>query len=738
MVLWSMLVGTLRAIAPGIFSSLVCSHNRLSRKLPPIRRNLPSAAVYLLFTGLLHTLGSPLHAQTFNPDQNPAATPPADAPPAQGGLKLNDAAQVNIRPQDVVEWQGFDANEDSEYKVTAFFRLNLKNNWKIYRSNLQFKGPPGFTVSKIAPPPSRKFMDPVSQKEVDVYEGGEFEVLFVGAPRWTLSRFPIAVTYVGCTEVICLFPYSATLELPFRAFDPAASRTPSTESTTMEIPAETGASPHAEPSSGLNQPPMTEAPLGASSSGLPAEAVSVPAPPSAVIVDDEPPPTDAAASRLPATPADAPALNQTRSTEQKSATDWESSLAKIFGSSSGDTPLLILLGIVFLGGLLSNLTPCVYPMIPITLRVLARQTHRPHLGAAAYAFGIIITYTSLGLMAALSGGLFGSLLASKPINILFAVLMAIFGLTMLGFGDLSKIQMVGQRFGSGPPSLSNAFAMGIGAGFVAAPCTGPILAALLAYTAQQKSSLVESTALLFTYSLGFGLPYMVLGGAFARVAKVKVNPKVQVGVKLVFAAIMFALSFYYLRIPLYGWIETMRGSWQPVAVISGLLGVLILGVWLSSTTLAAKKYASILPSAILGLSIFASSQWLTEVSAGARKVQWYRNEEEAFEEAQRQGKQVLIDMWAEWCEACKKMDATTFQDPFVMDEIEQHWIPLKLDLTELDEASEKIQGHYGIQSLPTLVLSLPTKDPAKYKNIGGFVNASDLMNHLAEYRDQHP
>jgi thiol:disulfide interchange protein DsbD len=680
-----------------LFYPLLMPLTRPQMRLPCPGTMLPPGlrALVLISLALGAIRPAPSPAQTFDPNADTQGVPASNSP-SEGTLNpqdpsghqdgapsdpsdpftLKDQGQHNIRPQDVVQWQGFDAMEDPTYKVTVLFRLNLKSTWKVYTSNLKFSGPPGFSIDRVTPPPSKKFMDPISNKEVDIYEGGEFSVVLSGAPRWNRPQFPLSVTYVGCTDVICLFPYTETLELPFKPYleEPNSSATPSEVKT----------------------------------------------------------------SKLPTSEADAPKLTQISPTQEKPKSDWETSMARIFGDSDQKTPYFFLLGIVFLGGLLSNLTPCVYPMIPITLRVLSRQAHSPHLGAAAYAFGIIVTYTSLGLLAALSGGLFGGLLASKLFNIIFAVLMALLGLTMIGFGDLSKIQMLGQKFGSGTPSFYNAFGMGIGAGFVAAPCTGPILAALLAYTAKQESSLFESTGLLFTYSVGFGLPYMLLGGAVAQVSKIRVNPMVQVGVKIVFAAVMFGLSLYYLRIPFYGVIETMRGSWQPIAVSSILVGILILGVWLSSKTLTANKYASIIPAAILGLGFFATSQWLTGVSAGSQKIEWFHNEQEAFEEAQKQGKKVLLDMWAEWCEACKKMDATTFQDPLVMAEIENNWIPLKMDLTELDEASEKIQTHYSIQSLPTLVLSIAAKDPAKYKNIGGYIHAAELLDHLKDYRDRHP
>jgi cytochrome c biogenesis protein CcdA len=127
--------------------------------------------------------------------------------------------------------------------------------------------------------------------------------------------------------------------------------------------------------------------------------------------------------------------------------------------------------------------------------------------------------------------MFGAMMASKTFNIIFAIVMITLGITMLGFGNFSKLQMIGGRLGAGKPSLRNTFFMGAGAGLVASPCTGPILAALLAYTAKNHT-VAESSALLLVYSIGFALPYILLGGAAARASQVKVPPQIQIAVKL--------------------------------------------------------------------------------------------------------------------------------------------------------------------------------------------------------------
>ncbi len=574
----------------------------------------------------------------------------AETPPlALEGLP--DGKAKDIRPQDVIIWDGFQAEEQDGDKIKTTLRMTAKGDWKVYASNLKFSGPPGFTVEAIQPPPARRFMDPISNQEVDIYEGGEFTLTFSGAPRWTQGTFPVAATYVGCTNVICLFPYTQNLDLAF-VKDALLASAP--EATTATAAAE----------------------------------------------DD----------------------------------DLESRLAK---QLSGGTSFGMLLFLVFVGGLLSNLTPCVYPMIPITLRLLSRQGRSPYAAATAYAFGIVVTYSALGLVAALSGGLFGSLLASKAFNVGFAVVMMLLGVTMLGFGNFSKLQMLGNRLGTGAPSLKNTFLMGAGAGLVAAPCTGPILAALLAYTAKNNAGVVASTVLLFTYSLGFGLPYIALGGAAAKVSAVKVPPHVQIGVKLFFASVMFGLGLYYLRIPFYQTFETMNGSWKTVATYGLTLGGVLAAIWVVVPKLQNAKFSMILPTAVLGIGIFAASQWLTHRGSGTGtahdSVTWHHTEADGIAAASAAHKPILIDMWAEWCEACKKMDATTFSDPKVLAALAQDWTLVKLDLTELNEANDQIQQKYGIQSLPTLVLLPPSGDAKAKLAINGYVTPAVLQKSLAEF-----
>jgi thiol:disulfide interchange protein DsbD len=588
-----------------------------------------------------------------------------------------DGKAKDIKPQDVIQWDAFQASPDP-LGVTVGVRMTSKDDWTIYAKNLSFSGPAGYTIAKIEPPKALRQRDPMGDEEVDVYAGGEFTITFAGPSEWQGATFPLNVKYVGCTKVICLFPYTQVVEVPFVGAGAKKSEAPITLPTPVVAPLPAG----------------ERAQIGPATCDTAAVASGG---------DDD--------------------------------LDLEGRLAKLLGGGGVSYGMLLLL--VLAGGLISNLTPCVYPMIPITLRLLARQGSSPLMSSLYYALGIVATYSSLAIVAAASGGMFGKLLASTAFNLVFALIMAVLGISMLGFGDFSKLQALGSRLGSGAPSPRNTFLMGAGAGLVAAPCTGPILAALLAYTARGEHGMGASTMLMVTYSLGFALPYIFLGGAAAKVSAVKVPPAVQVGTKILFASVMLGLSLYYLRIPLYDAVVAMRGKWQPVALIFSGAGLALLVVWTLSTRLSNNKLSMILPTATLAIGIFGGSQWATSnaapAEAGAAQLAWIKSEELGFAAAKTNGRPILIDFWAEWCEACKKMDGSTFSEAPVIAALTKGWTTIKLDLTESSEANDAIQQKYALPSLPTLVLLPPDGNLTKMQMISGFVNGSTLLGHLSRF-----
>lgn len=400
---------------------------------------------------------------------------------------------------------------------------------------------------------------------------------------------------------------------------------------------------------------------------------------------------------------------------------------------SGELNLLLMLFILLLGGLLTNLTPCVYPMIPITIRLLSQQTRKPLHASFAYAGGIVLIYSVLGLSVAYTGSLFGQYMSNPLINIVLAFIMFFLGFSMLGFGNWTTLTKLGHKIGIDKPSILQAFFMGCGAGLVASPCTGPILASILTYIAAHKD-LTKSTLFIFTYSVGFALPYVLLGDLSGNLSKRKVSPKIQNFVKVFFASIMFALSFYYLRIPLYEVFASWKNIWGHLGWISGFLGVLVWRILWTQQKHKKLKWFMTVPAFLLGASFFTSSRWFFEEKKERHMdshIVWYDNEEEALANSKNLGVPLIIDFWAEWCAACKKMDVSTFSDErFIKEAQKYNTIYLKIDVTQSNEENTKLLEKYKVQGLPTIVIIKPGADQASV--VSGYASAARLLNYLNE------
>lgn len=399
---------------------------------------------------------------------------------------------------------------------------------------------------------------------------------------------------------------------------------------------------------------------------------------------------------------------------------------------AGSLSFTLLLLVVFVGGLATNLTPCVFPMIPITLRLLAREGHKPIEGTLLYALGIVLTYTGLGVLASLSGGVFGVILANKWVNLGFGLVFAVLAITMLGFGNLSKLQNFGASLGSGKASALNSMGMGAGAGLVAAPCTGPIMGALIAYSAHLPSPW-QSILLFFLYSLGFALPYVFLGMAAHRAKAFKVSPRIQVAIKMVFAAAMFGLAAYYLKNTAYGLLQGVQGHWQNLAIALLTAGAIGIAIILSRASLMHHKITQLVPTFIFGLGLFATVQWATGTDL-VSELEWIKSDEKGYEMAKTEGKPIIIDGWADWCVACKDMDKTTFRDPEVISLLKDEWVSVKLDLTESNDKNEALAAKYEMNGLPTTVLIPADGDLSKAKRLTGYVSAERMLEELKNFQ----
>ena len=569
---------------------------------------------------------------------------------------------LNIRPQDVIVWQGAGATRYSNGYLVLSLRLQTFQGFSVYTHNLKFETPAGLPVEVLRAPPPEEVPDPLSDtgKKTGVYTAGDFELGVQASPTDTAANFMIHVRSVGCAS-ICLHPYTQEISLPVLSKAEA----------------------------------FTPAPRGHSNGVSPQDA-AIP-----------------------------------------------SSLTKALSLDAQETDQLLrsgawgwLLLLLFLGGLFTNLTPCVYPMIPITIGLLGQHKTKKKssalLAGFSYAAGIVATYTSLALVTAWTGGLFGQFMAHPAVNLAFALLMIGIACSMLGYGHWNRTQAFGFKFQHSRHWILNAFVLGIGAGFVAAPCTGPILAALLTYTATSGHPWRASLFRL-VYSIGFALPYVALAEATQAIKKVKLPRHFDHTVKVGFASIMLALGWYYLRVPFYTTFKSLQHSWGQIGLVAFALGVCLI-VWQRVTSRTQQRRSSLAVSLCLSLALFAGFERVTHPTVQTESgVQWNLEEVQAFATAIEEKKPLLIDMWAEWCEACKKMDTTTLADPEVQKAL-QAWTLLKLDLTEDTEENEARLQKYRAPGLPTLLLIVDPTHPENAVRITGYTDAKTLLQELNQHR----
>lgn len=216
---------------------------------------------------------------------------------------------------------------------------------------------------------------------------------------------------------------------------------------------------------------------------------------------------------------------------------------------------VLALPLVFAGGVLTSLTPCVYPMIPITASLIggqaaggeARGRWRPVALTLSYVFGLALVYAALGLIAGLTGTLFGTISTNPWLYFAMANLLVLFALAMLDVFPVRLPQSVAKRAataGSGG-RIAGTFMMGAASGLVAAPCSAPVMAAVLTWVSLTKSA-VLGFLYLFVFSLGMSTLLVAIGlsaGAIARLPRAGAWMGV---VKKTFAIVLLGVAEYYL------------------------------------------------------------------------------------------------------------------------------------------------------------------------------------------------
>ena len=381
---------------------------------------------------------------------------------------------------------------------------------------------------------------------------------------------------------------------------------------------------------------------------------------------------------------------------------------------------IVAAGMSFAFGFISALTPCVFPMVPITVAIFGATESQSRLRGAArsatFVLGIACLFTPLGIGAALSGKLMGSALSNPWVVGVLALVFLALASSMFGAFEMALPSSMNNRLSSvGGVGFRGAFVLGLVMGLVAAPCTGPFMTGMVTWIATTKNVALGAIC-MFSFALGLGILFFIAGTFAVNMPK---GGAWMMGIKWASGVGLAYMAFAYIR-------DSNPAIAKKIIMPSTIFGVgvgvlFLIGIALGTVHVLAErrkspiahlskpmKLASIVP-AVAGAFLFIS--WLNApkeiaVDPNAPKIAWAQKEdaEKVIAQAATDKKPVLVDFGATWCKACMELEEQTFPDARVRSEASRY-STVHVDATDdEDETVKKLSAKYKIVGLPVLIL----------------------------------
>jgi len=392
---------------------------------------------------------------------------------------------------------------------------------------------------------------------------------------------------------------------------------------------------------------------------------------------------------------------------------------------SGWALLWTLLG-VFGGGLALNLTPCVYPLIPITVSYFGGRSAQGKSGLVGhgicYIGGLALANSLLGVVAALTGGLIGGLLQNTLVLVTIAAVLVVFAMSLFGFWELRLPFWLTQTASKSYTGFFGSFFMGITLGVVAAPCIGPFVLGLLTWVATLGDPLI-GFFIFFTLSLGLGTPLFVLAMFSGQLAKLPKSGEWMNWVRRAMGWVLIGMAAYFIRPTL------------PLLPQQYLLAIVVIAAgihlgWLDKTTAAFRAFPWI--KVIAGtLCLVTGTVLAGNMAFKGPSVNWYPYSARLLSAAAEKNKPVIIDFSAGWCAPCRELDQVTFHHPDIVALSQNDFIMVKVDLTRQDDKKfEHLLKQYRVKGVPTVLFLDPSGLERRDLRLVDFLSPDEFLNRM--------